>query len=433
MQFKNRYYQDDAITAGLATDNGILVLPTGAGKSLVCAGLANGAKGDTLVLQPSKEILESNYAKAEAYGFDAAIYSASVGIKEVASTTYATIGSIINCLDKFSSVENIIIDECHLVNAKGGQYEKLIKALKPKNLWGMTATPYRLHSTSMGSNMRLINRTRPKIFKDIAYYINPSELLENNYLVLPEFIVSDVDKSMLKPNTTGAEFSEQSIKAFEKKNNLPGMALDTVGAAAGKHNHILTFVQSIAISDQLVSELQRSGISAASINAETKKNDRTEILKKFRSGEIKTVVNVGTLTTGYDFPALDCLVYARPTMSAALHYQIVGRVVRPYENKKAFVYDLAGNIPRLGNPLNYTLAKNSSGIFEVYGEGGRVTTRIIDQLPECETIVTFGKYSGKTVKDLPTGYLEWGSKELKGDWKHVFYGELKRRELFAGN
>ena len=60
------------------------MLPTGAGKSLVIADIAHRLDGNVLVFQPSKEILEQNYAKLKSYGVeDCSIYSASFNSKEI--------------------------------------------------------------------------------------------------------------------------------------------------------------------------------------------------------------------------------------------------------------------------------------------------------------------------------------------------------------
>ena len=147
-----RYYQEAAVDAGVTNTNGILVEPTGSGKSLCVAGVVNRTDGRTLVLQPTKEILEQNFDKITQSGFTGAtMYSASVGVKEVGKCTYATIGSIINKLELFAGVDTLIVDECHSVSSKGGMYEKLIRVLKPKRLIGLTATPYRLHTTDRKS------------------------------------------------------------------------------------------------------------------------------------------------------------------------------------------------------------------------------------------------------------------------------------------
>ena len=70
---------------------------------------------------------------------------------------------------------------------------------------------------------------------------------------------------------------------------------------------------------------------------------------EFKAGKIKVVTNVGVLTTGFDYPELDTVVMARPTMSLALYYQIVGRAIRPHPDKEsAWIVDLCGNYKRFG-------------------------------------------------------------------------------------
>lgn len=426
-----RYFQKSAISSAMSAKNGVCVLPTGSGKSVVCAGIVDASAGGVLVLQPSLEILESNIAKAKLLGIGAEVYSASAGKKTVGKVTYATIGSIIKKLDLFSHVESVIIDECHLVNAKGGMYEQLITGLKPKRLIGLTATPYRLSSNSFGASMKIITRTRPKLFDKILHVTNPSELVQEGFLMEPEYIIIANDESMLRINSTGAEYTDASQEAFATRNNIKAGIVDLV--ARTSHNHYLVFIDSVDESKKTVELLLASGIPAAEINALTPKNERREKLELFKSGAIRVMVNVGTLTTGYDFPALDCIIDASATMSAALHYQKIGRVVRPFADKSPVVYCMAGNVRRLGNPLKYTMLKTASGKgYEVYSENGRVTTRIMTGSPEQDEIISFGKHAGKRLGEIDGGYIQWASENLKGENKNLFYAEKVRRELFGG-
>lgn len=120
MPYILRDYQEQASDAAVAffnntrsERNGILVLPTGAGKSLVIADIAKRMRQNVLVLQPSKEILAQNYAKYRSYGMDnCSIYSASFNSKEISEVTFATIGSIMAHIDDFDHFKAIIIDEC---------------------------------------------------------------------------------------------------------------------------------------------------------------------------------------------------------------------------------------------------------------------------------------------------------------------------------
>src|SRR5690606_23671631 len=125
-----RKYQSEAVDRAVAFFNSdakhrpILELPTAAGKSLIIAFIVKQLRGNVLILQPSKELLEQNYRKySEAIqGHEdlepASVYSASVGVKERGRVTFATIGSIYEQPQLFADVEYVLIDECHLVPPK---------------------------------------------------------------------------------------------------------------------------------------------------------------------------------------------------------------------------------------------------------------------------------------------------------------------------
>ena len=431
MKIEERDYQNSSIDAGVEANNGLIIAPTAAGKSVILGGIANNLDSGTLVIQPSQEILESNFEKAISYGIDASIYSASLGKKEVSNFTYGTIKSVVNSLNKFSHIKNILIDEAHLVNSKSGIYKTLIETINPEKLIGVTATPYRLSSTKKwGSSMKLLTRTRPKVFKEIIYNINPRDLLDLGYIIAPKLLELNVDNSFLKFNSSGTNFTDESIEIFTEKNNTVDKAVSLVTQKAYKHNHILVFFNSISSSKLFVKRLKEHNIKVDEIN--DKSENRTEKLKRFHNGEFKVLSNVKVLTTGYDFPALDCIIDCSPTTSAALHYQKLGRLVRIFAGKEPVYYDLGNNIKRLGNPLNYMYHKNRTGLDEIYSERGRVTTRVLSQEAECELGLTFGRYKNSKVKDLPDDYIDWcldGGLKYK-EWLNVLFSEKIRREYF---
>lgn len=115
MKFQLRDYQQNASNAAIShykLKNGrnyLMVLPTGAGKSLIIADIAARLNEPLLVFQPNKEILEQNFAKLQTYGiFDAGCYSASVKRKDINRITFATIGSYIITW-KISSISGIFL------------------------------------------------------------------------------------------------------------------------------------------------------------------------------------------------------------------------------------------------------------------------------------------------------------------------------------
>src|SRR5271168_2199754 len=129
----------------------VVVLPTGAGKSLVIAELARVAKGRVLVLAHVKELVEQNYEKYASYGLSAGIFSAGLGKKDRDhKAIFGSVQSVARAPDDFfHDFSLVVIDECHRVADEGAtQYQEVVKKLRDFNpglcILGLTATPYRL-------------------------------------------------------------------------------------------------------------------------------------------------------------------------------------------------------------------------------------------------------------------------------------------------
>jgi len=115
--FTLRPYQEAAVAAAMDAlerkRNGIVVMPTGSGKSLILTEIADRSGGRTVILQPTKEILEQNVGKMLSYGLrDIGIYSASMNEKTIGTITFATIGTIIKRKEAFQKFSRVIVDEC---------------------------------------------------------------------------------------------------------------------------------------------------------------------------------------------------------------------------------------------------------------------------------------------------------------------------------
>lgn len=362
MAYTLRPYQKQASNAAVeafaskSSGNGLLILPTGAGKSLVIADIANRLDGPLLILQPSKEILEQNFAKLQSYDcWDCDVYSASVGRKQINRITFATIGSVMNHMEDFAHFRNVLIDECHGVNSKEGMYETFLHDV-PRRVVGLTATPYRLGRGNDGMSMlKFLTRTRPRIFDRVLYYCQISELLAKGYLAdLSYYDLTSINLEMVKSNSTGADYDEKSLKLeYERSGFYDKLTTTTLRVLKPKDDMprkgVLVFTRFIEEASNLVDKLKVKNINAAIVTGETSKKDREQILADFKGGRIKVVANVGTLTTGFDYPELDTVILGRPTKSLALYYQMVGRAIRPCQGKNGWVIDLGGSYRRFGN------------------------------------------------------------------------------------
>lgn len=399
--YQLRDYQEEAVSTAIKhlkeyQKPFIIQAATGAGKSLIIADICHKIDEPVLVLQPSKELLEQNYAKLKSYGVeDVAIYSASMKTKEVGKFTYATIGSIYKKPELFAHFKYVIIDECHQVNPKNleGMYTKFLTAIGCTNVCGLTATPYRLQQKYFKENgqlfytshLKMINRIHPFFFKKIAYKIETKELIDRGYLVPIKYRADEVDWSLLEANTTGADFTQESIDRFWNDARLKKLAL-TIKMIDENCQRNLIFCSSIRQAQRAVDMLSDMGVGAALITGDTPAAEREDIVDEFRRGEIRHLVNVGVFTTGFDVPELDCIVLARPTMSLALYYQMVGRGVRidpSNPDKMLRVYDFAGCVRKLGRVETIRVIKEEDGWKDsVISEAGRM-----DEVPLFKFIV----------------------------------------------
>lgn len=379
MRYQLRDYQQRASNAAIKAiqdrKNGIIILPTGSGKSLLIADIASRITEPLLVLQPSKEILEQNYEKYLSYGFDdAGLYSASVGRKDINRVTFATIGSIINKMDDFKNYKHVLIDECHLVQPKGGMYKTFLEDTK-RTVIGLTATPYRLHNGIMGSMLKFLTRTRPRIFDEVLFYVQVSELLVSQHLAhLDYYDLTCINLGNVKANSTGSDYDDASLYAEYHRSNYLQRLISTIRRLLTPKNGIprkgiLVFTRRVMEAQMVAEQIEKSAV----VSAQTPKKEREQILADFRTGNIRVVINVQTLTTGFDYPELDTVVMARPTKSLSLWYQCVGRAIRPAPNKQGWIIDLCGNIKRFGKVEDLTLECEGKNKWMITSKGKQLT------------------------------------------------------------
>jgi DNA repair protein RadD len=377
-KFAPRPYQQGAIDAAVnffkskRKQHGIEILPTGSGKSIVIANIAKELEGRTIVFQPSKEILEQNYAKFISYGFRASIYSASAGQKRIDKVVFATIGSVASKHHLFKEFKNIIIDECHLVNPKGGMYHDFIHAIEDCKVLGLTATPYRLTNGMDGAMLKFLTRVRPRIFSDVLYTVQNDVLFNGGYLAkLKYFPFDTINRKMLQLNSTGTDFTKASLDAYYKKIDFPQTTAHYADRLLAKRKNLLIFCATIEDANKTKHLMSTPAVV---LTGETEKRERERILFEFKSGKIRCIINVGVLTTGFDYPELEAVLIARSTMSLSLYYQMIGRGMRIHPKKEdCWIVDLGGNIKLFGKIETMQVVQDHKGLHTIMNNGKHLT------------------------------------------------------------
>jgi DNA repair protein RadD len=354
-----RPYQEEAVKATLnhfrrQATPALIVLPTGAGKSLVIAELARLARGRVLVLAHVKELVEQNHDKYQRYGLTAGIYSAGLERKDCGDKViFGSIQSVARAQKGFfNDFSLLIIDECHRVSTESDtQYLEVIEKLRAAQanirILGLTATPYRM---GLGwiyqySYQGILRSQEDRFFKKCIYDLPLSFMIKNNYLTPPIKIdapVAQYDFSSLFEKTKGRAFSNSDIEDLLKdQKRVTPVIVDNIIELSHDRQGVMIFSASVRHAQEILALLPSE--ESVLIVGETSTPERDLIIARFKERKIKFLVNVSVLTTGFDAPHVDVIAVLRPTESVSLYQQIVGRGLRLSDGKKdCLILDYTG-------------------------------------------------------------------------------------------
>ncbi len=370
MAFTLRPYQQDAVNATLNhfrrhAEPAVIVLPTGAGKSLVIAELARLARGRVLVLAHVKELVEQNHGKYQAYGLEADIFAAGLQRKESQrKVVFGSVQSVARNLAQFDSAFSlVIVDECHRISDDdSSQYQQIFSHLRQHNpqlrLLGLTATPFRLgkgwiyHFHYHG----MVRGDEKALFRDCIYELPLRYMIKHGFLVEPERLdmpVVQYDFSRLTAQANGL-FSEADLnRELKQQQRVTPHIVSQIVEFAEDRRGVMVFASTVEHAREILSLLPAN---SALISAETPAKERDATIAAFKAQQLKFLVNVAVLTTGFDAPHVDLIAILRPTESVSLYQQIVGRGLRLSPGKTScLILDYAGNphdlfTPEVGAP-----------------------------------------------------------------------------------
>ncbi len=314
--------------------NPIVNACVGAGKSVMIAALCERANREypgtrVLVLVHQKELLEQNVERIVRVwpGANIGIYSAALGRKQLGhQITFATIGSIYKKAYDLGRVDIVLADECHLINSKNeGMWRQFLNDLARvcphARTIGWTGTPFR-------GNGIWLTAGKEALFTHIAAAITMRELLDAGLLspLVPAPTVAQIDTSDVRTQAGDYVISDLA-KRVDKAELVEETCSEVVKLGADRRKW-LGFAVNVQHAEHVAEALQRHGIAAAMVSGETPAARRDALIRDFRAGRIRCLVNVGVLTTGFDVPEVDFIFLLRPTKSPVLYVQIAGRGMR---------------------------------------------------------------------------------------------------------
>jgi len=397
---KLRGYQDDACDYICRRLNNykrpfIYVMACGTGKSLVIAELAKRV-GKVLVVTLSAELCRQDSDEMKEYGVEHSVYSASMNTKEVGAITIATIGSAYKHPALFHSADVVIIDEvqsCNPADPKTMFMKLLVEINKLKKqdgsqikIVGLTATAYRnvQRVQNMGRYYKTTTLLQPLnripcgkgfLWSSIVEGISTQEALKRGYLT-PVKYYSDPTPGKLVVNTTGAEFTDESLDAWG--DNAIARCASVMKGAEDKWNIksgivALPFVRH---AEALKTLCDDAGMSTVVVSSKTPQKERERAITAFKNGEIRWLLQCNIANVGFNSPITDTLVWARPTLSLNLWQQAVGRIMRLSPGKEVSrVLDLVGTTETFGRVENVRLGVEDKFKTTIVGDKGQLSGR----------------------------------------------------------
>ncbi|RLS52898.1 MAG: DNA helicase [Planctomycetota bacterium] len=362
-----RPYQQQAVDAvyqhlRVRDDNPVVVIPTGGGKTPVMATICRDSvqtwNGRVLILAHVKELLEQSVDKLKQVcpGLPVGVYSAGLKRRDTEhAVIVAGIQSVYKRACELDAFDLILVDECHLIPADGeGMYRQFLseaRVLNPQvRVVGFTATPFRLDAGPICREDHFLNT--------VCFEVGVRQLIADGFLspLISKAGVAKADTSHL--HIRAGEFVAAEVEAAMDDAALVEAACAEVAEITRDRRSILIFASGVQHGRHVCQVLaEKHGIDCGFVCGETPDGERDELLRRFRgeqqglfqSSPLKYLCNVNVLTTGFDAPNVDCVVLLRPTLSAGLYYQMVGRGFRLHPGKAyCLVLDYGGNVLRHG-------------------------------------------------------------------------------------
>ena len=336
-------------------DSVMLQMPTGTGKTYLFTSIVNDllaaykeAHRDIhiLVVAHRMELLDQISATLSRFGI---AHGFIQGAREQHLWKRVQVASIMSLLTERNyyntlrlKFDYIIVDEAH--HSLADTYIKLFELFPEAKKLGVTATPWRLnHESFLSLYQTLI------VSPQISWFISNNLLADFDYVsIKPD---SDIQRLVDRSEVADTgDFVNADLDNTFNNQRIRSKVYESYKRFADGRKGIIYAINKLHASK--IAELYCShGINAVAIDCDTPKEERQELISRFKTGEITVLVNVEIFTEGFDCPDVSFIQLARPTKSLALYLQQVGRGLRMVEGKeKTIIIDNVGLYNYLGLP-----------------------------------------------------------------------------------
>lgn len=337
-----RDYQIEAIAAvrtewAAGVNRTAIVLPTGAGKTDCIAKIATDearSGGRVMVVAHRSELLDQITERCKMHASDIPVgriqASKNQGRRPITVAMAPTLAHE-KRRDRLQRPTLIICDEAH--HAASPSQMKILAwagSFDHTRTLGVTATMARGDKRGLGD-----------VWSSIAYQKSLQWAVEQGWLVRPRgrVVVTDhMDLNAAKINR--GDYADSDLAPMVSQ-DVDQIVKAWSEQAPGRPT--IAFTPNVQSAEDLTREFLAQGITAELVVGTTSHADRQKIYARVSSGETRVLTNCMVGTEGFDLPALSCALMCRPTRSAPLYQQMVGRVLRRYPGKEtALILDVVG-------------------------------------------------------------------------------------------
>lgn len=381
-------FQDDLLArveaAIDATQNPLVQLPTGAGKTVCFAELIRRRGGRALVLAHRTELVTQAASKLFAAGVDVGIIKAGIAPTVTASVQVASVQTLCARLQSraidLPSVDLVVVDEAH--HSVASSWRGIFRACPDATVVGWTATPARADRRGLGG-----------IFDTLITGPSVSDLISGGYLVPARIYAPS------RPDLEGVRMQAGDYAPGElaERMNKPKLVGDVVmhWLKLGERRRAIVFASGVPHAVHLRDEFARAGVIAEHVDASTPPGERADIIQRLAAGEVEVVCNAMIFTEGFDCPDIGCIILARPTKSLSLYLQMCGRGLRVAKNKRdCIIIDHAGAVHAHGFPddaIVWALGDDQRAENVVHGARQAGKAPALCDCPECGAIRLEGR------------------------------------------
>lgn len=384
-----------------AGGNALIVLPTGAGKSLVIAKLCQELLENWPALRVAcvthvRELISQNYQEMLRLWpqAPAGIYSAGIGRRDArAKILFCGIQSVWSKTKEIGQIDVVLIDEAHLVSKNSEtMYGKFLSSLRDEtpdlHVVGLTASPFRLDSGRL-------DRGKDRLFDKIVYEANVADLIDQQYLspLTSKATAQQLDVTGVQKR--GGEYIAGQLEVAVDKEWLTRAAAAEICRFGADRKAWLAFCAGVKHAEHVRDAIRANGVSCETVTGETDKRERDRLVAAFRAGKIKCLTSVGVLGTGFNVPQVSLIALLRPTQSAGLFLQQCGRGLRRADGKQdCLVLDFSG-LTKLHGPIDQITSNSVEKRESVPG------SPLAKECPHCATLVALAALR------CPTCGYEW--------------------------